>query len=98
MFSSALKSREHGGGKRELQRRQFGLSANASDVMKEEVTFHKLRMGFSCPAGSRRKGAQLTSPHIMGSIMRRFSTLMSFPGDRGTAQCLLPLHCPALRG
>lgn len=29
---------------------------------KEQAIFHKLRMGFSCPAESERKGAQLAFP------------------------------------
>lgn len=96
MFSSALKTREHRDGNGKPQRCQFGLSANTSDVKKVEVIFHKLRMGFSCPAGSGREGAQLAPPQ--DCIMRRFSTLLSFPGDRGSSECLLSLHRSAFRG
>lgn len=35
-------------------------------INKEQAIFHKLRMGFSCPAESGRKGAQLAFPQSSG--------------------------------
>ena len=35
-------------------------------INKEQAIFHELRMGFSCPAEFRRKGAQLVFPQSPG--------------------------------
>jgi len=40
----------------------LAISKYIRSITKEQAIFHKLRMGFSCPAESGRKGAQLAFP------------------------------------